>query len=253
MLGRWGPGQKHAQLLLKVKDEVGAMADIDAIASKLRVDFRQLEAYAVEEGKYAVYNAFVEFKEPKVTPDRLVAELEKSRFVLEAHAAAGVEGGIIDTLTFPATWGGWRVVILGQTGMAGIFQDIQSTFGTGGDVILHKGGLVYGKDLVEFLGRKMGKDFVVQNFEYALGLLSAGGWGVPALAKVDLDTLAATVTVAGCFECEGKKSSKPMCAFERGTFAGVAGAIFGVEFECVETKCSGRGDELCEFQLKPKR
>ena len=135
MLGRWNPRQKHAQVLLKIKDEVGAMAEINAIASRLGVDFKQLEAYAVEKEKYAVYNAFVEFKDPKMTADRLIGELGRSRFVLEAHAAPGVEGGIIDTLTFPASWGGWRVVILGQTGMARIFQDIQSTFGSGGDVI----------------------------------------------------------------------------------------------------------------------
>ena len=251
-IGRWNPGRHHAQIVLRVKDVIGSMAEVNRITTDLGLNFKQVVGHSAGSKGYAVLNAFVEFSDPALTEEKIVAELMKSPYVLRARAAKGREGGVVDTLTFPVKWGGRRVVLLHQEGLADLFQDVQSSFGSGGDVILFKGGLVYGKRFMEYLGRTVGREVLVRNAEYATQLLAASGIGVPEYVGTSRGPGAMTLRLHRCFECEGKRSVKPMCSFIRGALVGGTEAISGIEFDCVETACAAMGKEYCEFELTPK-
>jgi len=45
---------------------------------------------------------------------------------------------------------------------------------------------------------------------------------------------------------------KPVDHIPRGWFAGAACVFFGKDVDAVETKCIAKGDEYCEFIIKPK-
>lgn len=122
MVGRWEPGTWPVQVVLKMKDVLGSMAEINRILSSLGVDLRQSAAYAAGDEGYGFYSTFVDLKDPKMTPEKLAAELMKSPMVVRAYAAAGRESGVVNTLTFPVMWGNRRLVYMSQPGLASILQ-----------------------------------------------------------------------------------------------------------------------------------
>ena len=251
-ISTWSPGQNQAQVVAKIKDVEGALKEVVEVLRSLRVDLKQEVAHAVPGKGYAIFNAFVELKDPAVTPKEVVKELERSPSVIKAHCAAGRQGGIVDTMAFPVTWEGRRVTVLFQDGLAELFQDIQTSFGTGGDAILYKGGTVYGRRYMSNLVQAVGVDVMRKNADYAMELLGAAGIGVPESVKVDTTTGASTVRIYRCFECEDRRALKPMCSFLRGTLVGAAEVLLVADFECIETECTATGKEYCEFALVPK-
>lgn len=132
LVGRIETGARLAQLLVRMKDEVGAVADVNKIAASLKVDVRQSLTYSLPTKPQAIYNAFVSLNDPNVSLGQLVEKLKQSAFVLEVQGFEGREGAVVDTISFPVYWQGRRVVILAQHAMARMFDGISAKFGRGG-------------------------------------------------------------------------------------------------------------------------
>lgn len=95
------------------------------------------------------------------------------------------------------------------------------------------------KDLNEYIERvgETLKDFKV-------GLLRV-------VDKSSLDKGKLTVAVDECVSCSGTPDiGEPICYFEGGLIAGVLKYFLKKEVEAVETKCWGKGDKTCEFEVK---
>jgi predicted hydrocarbon binding protein len=61
------------------------------------------------------------------------------------------------------------------------------------------------------------------------------------------------VRMKNCFNAVGYngKASKPVCYSMAGNIAGAGKIIFGSDVVCTERKCEGKGDDYCEFVVKP--
>lgn len=249
LVGRIESGRRLAQIVVSMKDEVGAVASVNALAASMKVDIRQSASYSLADDSHAIYNAFVAFNDPKVSLDRLVERLEQSPFVLQVQAFEGPDGVIVDEISFPVNWQGRRIVILSQPVMTRMFESIRSVLGSGGEVVLYQQGSSYGKDLAEYFMNRLGSEYLRQNYHYGLGLLSATGWGIPESDEPKRDFPNMTIKLYSCFECDGTSSRREVCNFMRGFLSGLFGVIAGHIVHCAETHCAATGKHYCEFEL----
>ena len=253
LVGRIETGKRLAQVLVTMKDEVGAVASVNALVASLNVDIRQSMSYSLSQDSLAIYNTFVVFNDPKVSLVQLVDRLKESSFVVKVEAREGRDGVIVDGISFPVNWQGRRTIILSQTATARMFEAIRFTLGSGGDVVLYQQGSSYGKELAESFMTRLGGDYLKRNFDYTLGLLSATGWGVPELVGSRDGFPNITITLQSCLECDGVRATRPACSFVRGFLAGVSSAIVGHTVHCEESRCIGMGNPICEFELRSGR
>lgn len=66
----------------------------------------------------------------------------------------------------------------------------------------------------------------------------------------NLDKGKLTVAVDECVSCSGTPNiGEPICHFEGGLVAGLLKYFLKKEVDAVETKCWGKGDETCEFEV----
>lgn len=249
LTSRYQRGARIGQMLVKFKDVAGSLADVNRIASESGVDIRQSNAFAALDKSYALYNTFVEFKDPKVSHLELARRLKQSPFVLDASVVEGREGEIIDVLEFPVNWSGQRIVLVDQLSMSSMLQRVQKLFGSGGDLILYEEGLTFGEGLIGSVSEAVGKEFMARNYDYVLNLLAATGWARPKLLEAANDNRDIVIRLERCFECEGKTSESPKSNFMRGFVSGVFASITGRAMDCVEVECIARGNPYCKFKL----
>jgi len=250
LVGRIESGKRLAQVLVTMKDEVGAVASVNTLIASLGVDIRQSMSYSLAEDSLAIYNTFVVFNDPKVSMVQLVERLKESRFVVKVEALEGRDGVIVDGISFPVNWQGRRTIILSQPAAARMFEAIRFNLGSGGDVILYQQGSSYGKELAESFVTSLGGDYLRRNFDYALGVLSATGWGVPELIGSREAFPNITIALQSCLECDGVRAGRPACSFVRGFLAGVSSAVAGHTVHCEESRCIANGAPRCEFELR---
>jgi predicted hydrocarbon binding protein/predicted amino acid-binding ACT domain protein len=250
LVGRIEAGQRLAQVVVTMKDKVGAVASVNALIASLNVDIRQSMSYSLPDESLAIYNTFVVFNDPKVSLVQLVERLEDSTFVTSVQAHEGRDGVIVDENSFPVSWEGRRTIILSQTAAARMFEAIRFTLGSGGDVVLYQQGSSYGKELAESFVARLGGDYLKRNFDYTLGLLAATGWGVPEIVGSKDSFPNINITLRSCLECEGVTKERPVCSFMRGFLAGVSSAIVGHTVHCEEIRCIARKNPYCEFALR---
>jgi len=253
LVGRIEAGKRLAQVLVTMKDEVGAVASVNSLVASLNVDIRQSMSYSLVPDSLAIYNTFVVLNDPRVSLVQLVERLKESAFVVKVEAREGRDGVIVDGMSFPASWQGRRTIILSQTATARMFEAIRFTLGSGGDVILYQQGSSYGKELAESFMTRLGDDYLRRNFDYTLGLLSATGWGVPELVGSKDSFPNITIALQSCLECDGVRATRPACSFVRGFLAGVSSAIVGHIVHCEELRCIGMGASECGFELRSGR
>ena len=250
LVGRVEVGERLAQIVVKMKDVTGAVASVSALVASLKVDIRQSLTYSLKRDSNAIYNAFVVLNDPEVSLEQLAERISRSAFVLEAHAFEGPDGVVVDTISFPVNWQGRRVVILAQSAVARMLDGIRTVLGTGGYVVLYELGVDYGKELAGYFIDKLGREYLLGNYNYWLNVLAATGWGIPDLkgSKDDFPNL--TVSLSSCLECDGRSSREAVCSFMRGFLSGVFGEIAGHVVHCEESLCQAKGDSHCEFQLR---
>ena len=250
LVGRVERGERLAQMVVKMKDVTGAVASVSALIASLKVDIRQSLTYSLKRDSSAIYNAFVVLNDPEVTLEQVIERINQSPFVLEAHAFEGPGGTVVDTISFPVNWQGRRVVILAQQAVARMLDGIRSVLGTGGYVVLYELGIDYGKELARYFMDKLGRDYLLGNYNYWLNVLAATGWGIPDIkgSKDDFPNL--TIGLSSCLECDGRSSREAVCSFMRGFLSGVFGEIAGHVVHCEESLCQAKGDSHCEFQLR---
>jgi predicted hydrocarbon binding protein len=253
LVGRVEKGARLAQVVVRIKDEVGAVANVNTLTASLKVDVRQSVTYSLPGQPFAIYNAFVSLGDPNVSLNQLVDRLRQSVFVMDVQAYEGRDGAVVDTISFPINWQGRRVVILAQQAMSRMLEGVRSVLGSGGDVILYELGADYGKELANYFMGVLGSDYLARNYDYGLNVLTATGWGIPVIIGNRADFPNMTIKLSSCLECDGRYSKQPVCSFMRGFLSGVFGKIAGHTVHCEEPQCIAKGDSRCQFELHSAR
>jgi len=144
---------------------------------------------------------------------------------------------------------GQRVVALESHGWTTIEKELESTFMTGGSVILQRVGYSYGRAM----GRAAKAKQVTpeETFDTMQMMARQSGWGTLILSSGDLFGGEARVTVRDCFFClHARESPEPVCHVLVGLINGIADEIIGVTHRASEEKCIAKGDAVCEVLIE---
>ena len=250
LVGRVEQGARQAQIVIKMKDVVGAVASVNSLMASAKVDIRQSMTFSLPREPIAVYNAFVVLNDPNESLEQVVEKIRLSQFVVEVQAFEGHEGAVVDVISFPVSWQGRRVVILAQYAMARMLDGIRELLGSGGHVILYELGMDYGKELANYFIGRLGREYLIHNYPYWLNVLAATGWGIPELKEAKECFPDAAIRLSSCVECDGRTSKESVCSFMRGFLAGVFSEISGHTVHCEEVRCAARNEGHCEFQIR---
>jgi predicted hydrocarbon binding protein len=145
-----------------------------------------------------------------------------------------------------------RVVAFGSYGWASIEAELNSTFVTGGQVILHRMGYSYGKYLGLIAKRKAGKaDPTSIAVDLLIKIAQDSGWGSLTLNGGALSQGVLRLVNRECIFCTHlTKGREPKCFFLAGVAAGLADEVTGANHSSREERCIAKGDNVCEVVVE---
>ena len=140
-------------------------------------------------------------------------------------------------------------------GWASLQAELQSTFMTGGSVILQRMGYSYGRYLAKLAKQRALKAKKTLTSASVLGILLEAsrdqGWGRLSLNGGDFGIGNANLVMKDCFFClHEKKGPNATCHFLVGLVVGVADEVTGFSYKAAEARCISKSDGLCEIRVE---
>ena len=140
-------------------------------------------------------------------------------------------------------------------GWASLQAELQSTFMTGGSVILQRMGYSYGRYLAKLARQKALRTKKTLTPGSALDILLEAsrdqGWGRLTLNGGDFAIGNVSLVMKNCFFClHEKKGTSATCHFLVGLVVGVADEVTGSSHKASEARCVSKDDGLCEIRVE---
>lgn len=251
MVLRYNPKKKYFLISLKLKEQVGALADVSRVLAIRGFDILEGHIFVNPEELHGYMTFFAEASNPKVDSRFIKQLLEGSSFLESATVIESRRGLIIDSVNFPLRSSlGDRAILLRSEPFRQMLSWVMERYGKEGEEMVYQSGYAYGSvSWTELFG---GLEMDKQALEEYLQVLSAIGIGRPRIERFEAEVPSIHIVVESSFECEGVTSSTPRAIFLSGFLAGALGALFGKELFCAETKCVANGAKVCEFEIGPK-
>ena len=146
-----------------------------------------------------------------------------------------------------------RVMAIDSFFYKGLRDQLYKTFQSGASRILYEMGLGYGEIMGKIIAEQgksrpeYYKDFVDRGKYHGMGHFQVpmlesivSGLKGEAVIRVKRSFFASSVGETGLVECY----------IFAGQIAGAARVVMKKEYNCIETKCTSRKDEYCEFRLR---
>ena len=145
--------------------------------------------------------------------------------------------------------------MIASFGWASLQAELQSTFMTGGSVILQRMGYSYGRYLARQAKQRASKTKKTVASSSALDILLEAsrdqGWGKLSLSGGDFKMGSANLVMKDCFFClHEKKGTSATCHFLVGLVVGVTDEVTGFSHKASEPRCVSKDDGLCEIKLE---
>lgn len=144
-----------------------------------------------------------------------------------------------------------RGFIFGSAVWAGIREDLEAVYSSGGPTIMERMGFVFGKGLVKTEWRSNADQAAF--FEKVSNMAGNAGWGKITLSAGDPTSDQARFRLKNCVFCSDiRGKTKPVCEFMAGVIRGAADELFGGEHQVTEETCAATGDDACNFLLEKR-
>ena len=145
-----------------------------------------------------------------------------------------------------------RVVVFGSYGWANMEAELNSTFVTGGSVILYRMGYSYGKYLGLVVKRRAGKsDPTALAVDLMIRVAKESGWGNMTLNGGALSQGVLRLIIKDCLFCAHlNKGAEARCHFLAGVAAGIADEVTGANHTAREERCIAKDDNVCEIVVE---
>ena len=241
-------------LAVKLKNVPGALGDVATRIGKAGLNILVTNDCSPPEGGEFTLSFFVEPKEAAAGEEEIRKAVMASPHTTECLVKKSESRLLVDDFAFPLMYfPSGRGVILPQSGLTAMFQDIMQTFGTGGESILFRAGHSAGARGTDDIAKAVGEEELARHAQSFVSLYSALGWGRMEVYEASADLASYKLKLSRGFESEGTKAQKPSCHFTRGLIAGSTERIFGEPVVCVEERCVGAGDPYCLFAVSRRR
>jgi predicted hydrocarbon binding protein len=237
---------------LKTKNVPGALGDIATRIGKAGVNIMSTSNYSLPDKPDSVISFFAESKDKALSENDFKKVLRSSSYVLDVHVRKATSKFLVDDFAFPLMYfPAGRGILLPQSGVTAMFQNIVNLFGSGGESILFKAGYSVAKQATDELVVLFGEDEMRNSPQEFGNLYNSLGWGRMEMAEANPDGSTVLKLHEG-FEGSGVKASRPICHFSRGLIVGASERVQGREVSCVEEQCIAMGAPYCQFRVKPK-
>jgi len=251
-VGIYDPGKVVFLVYARTKNVPGAFGDITSRFGQAGLNILSISNYSEPGKKESILGLFAEPTDNRMSAEDVAAALTESRFVLDTYVKKNESGFAVDDFGFPLNYfPGGRGVLFPQTGLASMFQDILTLYGSGGEAILYRAGHAVGRQGTDELAKLFGEDNMLEASTSFMKLYNALGWGQLEVEEVSSDFATWTLALSQSFECTGLKKTKPQAHFTRGLIVGSAERLLGRQMKCEEVKCVATGQAYCSFKLYP--
>jgi predicted hydrocarbon binding protein len=165
----------------------------------------------------------------------------------------GIRGFMFGEFAFPLTaLPGVRSIIFLERDIGEMIKGLYDKLSDLASVFLYhmaySGGRFIGDYVYEKLHPKGGKKLITE----AVKIYQSAGWGRVKIVSYEPEATT-VIRLHDSFECGALEGSeRPMSNFIRGHINGLISGILNKELSIIETKCISKGDEYCEFELKPR-
>ena len=250
MVMRHGLKKKYFLISAKLKEQVGALADLTKILAIRGIDVLEGRIH-VSGAREGYVTLFLEAANPRVDVDFLKQMLSNSSFVESLTVTESRNGMIVDSVDFPLVTGdSRRSIVVTADSAQDFFSRAIDRWGKNAEDMVYQLGVDYGADA--WSGTTVGSVSDGESLQEYLQLYAAIGMGMVFVEKFRQGVPSIEVSVERLFECEGIESSSPRSVFFRGVLAGTASLLFGREMVAREVACAAAGAKRCRFEISPK-
>ncbi|MGI0140765.1 MAG: V4R domain-containing protein [Thermoplasmata archaeon] len=237
---------------IETEDRQGLLAEISAALAGASLNVIAFTGAASGvKGDHATLSFIGETESDAVDPSALQRSLAAIPSVLHVEVEPGRDGVIIESL-YPLYSGtGRRAILVSLEPLRDMLARVQETLGSGGSVLLYTEGKAFGDSAWSRVIQHVDGDWAPRHLDYLAGMLTALGWGRTGVTKMEAEQSTATVRLEGCMECFERRSPVIACQFVRGVVESLFTAVWKRPVTSAEVRCSGRGDDVCEFRISP--
>jgi predicted hydrocarbon binding protein len=247
------PGEDIYEICITLKDVHGAVSKTAKVLSDSHVNLRTSILFdAVEESGVGYWTSFLDLSKAVNGIGQIEEALRKLDVVQDVRIAKP-EPLAYDVIHFPITHGESTAMVMPLELFGSLFDEIQKILTPSGfAAVFYNAGKKSGSSMARLLSIKYG----LRGESLISALIQATkaiGWGQIEDFDMNEKGLVGSVKVRMCFEAlmRGHREEK-VCHWSRGFVAGFLSQVVGKNVEAVETKCIATGDEICEFEVKPR-
>ncbi len=247
------PGEKIYEICIALKDVCGAIAIAAKIFSEAKIDIRTSALFAGEgPNPLGYWTSFIDVSKSTMNIKQLEKNLHKLD-VVEDIKIVKPEPLAYDVIHFPIIHGNSVAMIFPVELFGSLFEEIEKILTPSGFAAVFYNA---GKKSGAFIAALLSKRYGLKGDTLTLALIQAAkalGWGQVEVFTVNKKRLVGKVKMRSCFEALLKSGrNEKVCHWTRGIVAGFLSEVIGKPVEAVELKCAAAGDEMCEFEIKPK-
>jgi predicted hydrocarbon binding protein len=161
-----------------------------------------------------------------------------------------------------AKLGGSRMVICGTEATGALFQELINVGDTiGAQVVMRRFGEASGHERARTVKKEFAPADKMDWLAFGPALHAWEGVGLPKLAQFEHDAPAKhyllVVEFKDSYLAEQYTrvlgpASEPVCWQLAGYIAGYCSEVFDLDLHCREVSCTAKGDDHCEFVVKPR-
>ena len=247
------PSEEIYEICITLKDVHGAVAETARVLSDAHVNLRNSILFdAVEKSGAGYWTSFVDLSKAVMDIRQIEEELRELDVVSDVKIVKP-EPLTYDVIHFPIMHGESVATVMPVELFSSLFDEIERILTPSGfAAVFYSAGKKTGAFITGLLAKRYGlkEKSLISALTQAT---KAIGWGQIEEFNIDKKEFFARVKVRMCFEAllQERKQEKA-CHWTRGFVAGFLGEVFGQPVDAVELKCLAAGDEICEFEVKPR-
>jgi len=247
------PDEEIYEICITLKDIHGAISKTAKVLSDAHVNIRTSILFdAVEKNGVGYWTSFIDLSKSVHNIGQIEEKLRELDVVQDVKIVKP-EPLAYDVIHFPVVHGESTAIVMPVELFGSLFDEIERILTPSGFAAVFYNA---GKKSGAFIAKLFAKRYRLKEESLISALIQATnaiGWGQIRDFNIDKKRLVGNLKVRKCFEAvlKGPRKEK-VCHWTRGFIAGFLGEIIGKTVETVELKCSAAGDEICEFEVKPK-
>lgn len=207
----------------------------------------------VDKAEFVLY---VDLTDSPHKPEDIADRLKGKPFVMSVELMEPITKGlVIDTRYFPPVLGGERVIMIRESTMRALLDELEGTWGRTIHTLLYHVGLGFGRqEYRSHVGVLPIEARPAELVDLAVALFSNMGLGRMEVTDLSLKSARAVIRMIRSIECEIARRrgvQEPSAHFMRGVLAGWFSEFFRRPIKARERMCLAQGRSCCIIEVGP--